>query len=993
MEAGKLSIWFGLAASSLTFILYLVSLRGDRRVLQAARIAFILSAAAAVFSFGRLMYLILRGRYQYEYVFNYSSPDLPWYFKISSTWAGQEGSFLIWMMWTAVIGLLVLWKAGKWESRVMPFFVSSLIFLFAICTWLSPYNLIPRGGENGYPLDLPWPPNFGKGLNPSLQNYWMAIHPPTIFFGFVSLAVPFAFAIAALIWKDYEEFAPRVMPWVLMAVAALGVGKMMGGYWAYETQGWHGFWAWDPVENASLFPWLASVGLLHGLVVQKSRGGMTRTNLFLAILGWSLFIWGTFLTRSGVLADFSVHSFVALGASALWLLIGMIGIYTLGGIGLILFRWRTIPGRPISDKFLSRDTGMVVAVSLAIAMCLIVLVATSWPLISRWSFLQTIGLGELYNPKGMRAEAIFYNKVGSAILIPTLLVMGVIPFLAWGKTNLEKFLWKILVPWFAALAGGFLVVWFVLHEAMRGYNPETGQLGFQAATPRMVVVVIATLGLFAVFSNLSLIFKILQLKEMRRGGWLAFAGLAIMLGGVITGFWYLGYGLAAVLLGLMVTLSGFDIFRRKSFAEGGALTHVGVLLAPLGLLVALWEPGWGIALFTAGALSLLMGLRARQATVTVGGWLAHVGIGLMFVGTIIANPFEKTQDLVIAENMGPVNTAFGYTLEFVGWTHEDKLKRAAETSDLEEARRLQEEVRRDWYRYNHAAIVRVTENRKPLDTANADGPGPSATEKERGFSFLAHLPVFYHMQLESDDPNRAQTMRWPYIHRQIHRDFYMLVTADPKLVRASVTLVPGEEAPITVGGVVDTKYRVRYKNFYMEGVPGQPGTKMGAVMDLITPDGRTVEIRPGKSFSPDGRMISVNTQIPEVSGAVILEGGVNANNKQVTAQFEFPESPAIWALQMQVTNKPLINLVWLGVILMGAGALIAMVRRAQEARKGLVFQTAAAAGAGDVPVAVAVAPVVNGSREEQSADEAPVNGASKGDGQHSGKRQEKRAVR
>ncbi|MBM3496814.1 MAG: cytochrome C assembly protein, partial [Armatimonadetes bacterium] len=376
-EPGRIAVLVGLVASVAAFALYLRAGRGGRRPgappatrlarlslltslrspLAWARLANRLAAAASVFCFGWLMYLVASKRFEYRYVFDYTSADLEGAFLYSATWAGQEGSFALWAALTGLIGVLVAWRARDWESRVMPVYLTSMIALFAIMHWLSPYVVMPP--ETGArPPDLPpgavwpppWPPLDGNGLNPSLQNIWMAIHPPTIFFGFASLAVPFAYAIATLIWRSYDRWTRHVAPYVLLTVATLGAGLFMGGYWAYETQGWHGFWAWDPVENASLFPWLGALALAHGLVVQRTRGGMIGTNLFLAIASWLLFVYGTFLTRSGVLADFSVHAFGMLDNAALKILVALIAVQGLVGIGLLVLRRRDLRAPKPSDR-------------------------------------------------------------------------------------------------------------------------------------------------------------------------------------------------------------------------------------------------------------------------------------------------------------------------------------------------------------------------------------------------------------------------------------------------------------------------------------------------------------------------------------------------------------------------------------------------------------------------------------------------------------------
>src|SRR5436190_13383100 len=224
MDIGKIAVLVALAFAIATVVAYALSLRGSRKTLLMARGLLGCTALSVAVVFGRLMYLCATYRFEYHYVWSVThAPDpannigeMPLAFRLAATWADQQGSFLLWALWTSVIGCLVAWKAGKWEPRIMPFYISIVAFLMAILVWLSPFDLIPRGnGPNDYPLNLVWPPQNGRGLNASLQNYWMAIHPPTIFFGFSSLAVPFCYAIASMVWREYEAWAPRVMPWVL----------------------------------------------------------------------------------------------------------------------------------------------------------------------------------------------------------------------------------------------------------------------------------------------------------------------------------------------------------------------------------------------------------------------------------------------------------------------------------------------------------------------------------------------------------------------------------------------------------------------------------------------------------------------------------------------------------------------------------------------------------------------------------------------------------
>lgn len=855
MDIGKYTILIGLAASVGAIVAYLFSLRGNRKALIAGRALLGLTAICVVSTFGRLMWLVFHRQFQYQYVFEYSSKELRFPWTIAATWAGQEGSFLLWAFWTGIIGCLVAWKAGKWESRVMPIYLSVLTFLLSILAWLSPFNVFTKLSELPQGMGLTsLPPLDGQGLHPSLQNYWMAIHPPTIFFGFSSLAVPFCFAIAAMVWKDYGgpndpkgvNWASRVMPWVLMTVATLGVGLMMGGYWAYETLGWHGFWGWDPVENSSLFPWIGALALAHGLVVQKSRGGMARTNIFLAIGAWLSFLWGTYLTRSGVLRNFSVHSFVSLASQPLDLLKLMMGVYGLGGLALLAWRWKHIPGRPVSDKALSRDTAMVMAVSLMILAAIVIGTATSWPLLSRLGFVRKLPfISGFTSAEGVAPQPIFYNRIGNVLIIPTLFIMGVVPFLAWGKTNAEKFLTKILLPWMVAIAGGFGVVYFVMTEMSSGVNPAAETPGFIPDTPRMLVVAVATLGLFAALSN--------------------------------------------IIVGAKV-------------------------------------------------------LRSR-AKITLGGWLAHVGIGMLICGTIISNVYEKSFTSALIEGDPPLKTPFGYSLVYDGWTHDALEKQMEETSDPALERKLSMEMFDQWKSFDHALKIKVVDTREPAGAVHA----ADSDSQPAGPSFIAESRIFINNKRSSDQD--AEFMRWPYIHKELFRDFYIVPPNDPERAYASATLREGEEKQLHYeynhAPIISVPAAVRYKKFRMEGEPGVAGTIFRADLEITTRDGRTGTASPGFRLGGPRGIQSVPSPIAGMQGTAFLDGGMDAATKSVTAQIELPDVPRRWIVPITATNKPMVNFVWFGVITMGLGTLIAMGRRATEARKGEIILASAAQGVTD----------------------------------------------
>ncbi|MDQ5854371.1 MAG: cytochrome c biogenesis protein CcsA, partial [Chloroflexota bacterium] len=276
---------------------------------------------------------ILTHQFQYDYVARFSDRSLPALLLLSTFWAGQAGSFLLWTTWSVLFGLILIWglRRSSWEPFVLGPYLLVTLFITAIMWASGPFKMLAET------------PADGSGLNPLLQNYWMAIHPPILFTGFTTMAGPFAFAVGALWKRDYDGWVRMARPWTLLAWACMGTGLALGGFWAYESLGWGGFWGWDPVENSSFVPWLFASALLHGLVLQGSRGSFRRANLLLAITGYLTVIYSTFLTRSGILGNFSVHSFVELGLMGY--LVVFILIFAALGFGMLLWRWRSIGRR------------------------------------------------------------------------------------------------------------------------------------------------------------------------------------------------------------------------------------------------------------------------------------------------------------------------------------------------------------------------------------------------------------------------------------------------------------------------------------------------------------------------------------------------------------------------------------------------------------------------------------------------------------------------
>lgn len=303
---------------------------------KAGDISFIVQVLAVAGIIITLFAIIYNHYFEYFYAWQHSSLSLPTHYMISCFWEGQEGSFLLWMFWQSILGLILIFNKSAWKAPVMSVLLLSQAVLSSMLLGIeitdsykfgsSPFALLRdikpeilalpvmamRGIAKADYLQLI---TDGTGLNPLLQNYWMVIHPPTLFFGFASTITPFAFAIAGLWKRQYTEWIRPALPWTLLAVLVLGAGIIMGGVWAYESLSFGGYWAWDPVENASLVPWLILIAGLHVMLLNRASGQSIILTYLLILGSFLLVLYATFLTRSGVLGDTSVHSFTDLGLS------------------------------------------------------------------------------------------------------------------------------------------------------------------------------------------------------------------------------------------------------------------------------------------------------------------------------------------------------------------------------------------------------------------------------------------------------------------------------------------------------------------------------------------------------------------------------------------------------------------------------------------------------------------------------------------------------
>lgn len=547
---GNIAITIGFVAGLFTITMYYLTYKGYENTLVKARIGYHVMALMSILASILLFHAVLTHQYQYQYVFNYSGSGLSTGLLLSTFWGGQEGSFLLWVLFTAIVGIVLLEytsKRGDLEPRVMMVFSLSLTFLLFLVTPLlkSPFNFIwmdPSFIEtkflNSQYLSLPFMQNFffedsatnksfvkidsqlysllaasgvaikdfiieGKGLNPLLQNFWMQIHPPFLFVGFSMAAVPFSFAMAAIIKNEYKDWVKQAFPWMLAGTMVLGLAIMLGGYWAYGILGWGGYWGWDPVENSSLIPWLVGVASIHTLVIQRktqSKGGAGRfvkTNLILAMLTYIFVLYSTFLTRSGILGDASVHSFTEPGMLVYLMLVLFIGSFIVIGAVGFAYRWKYLNDEfDHEDSLLSRELGLFTGAVAILASAIIVLAGTSAPIF------------------GQAVEIRFYDELNLPIAIIIGFLNGFSLLLKW-KSNSGEYIWKqLLTPLAISLVGTVVIV-------------------FWGGVTDIMQILLSFSAVFSLVVNFEIAYKIARKKLTSAGAYIAHIGIALFLLGVV----------------------------------------------------------------------------------------------------------------------------------------------------------------------------------------------------------------------------------------------------------------------------------------------------------------------------------------------------------------------------------------------------------------------------------------------------------------------------
>ncbi|MFT4678016.1 MAG: cytochrome c-type biogenesis protein CcmF [Flavobacteriales bacterium] len=562
---------------------------GDRNFLKLGRWSFRIHSIALIGIVACLLYLLFNHLYEYQYAWKHLDNAMPLRYILSCFWDGQEGSFILWIFWHIVLGNILIRHAGKWEGPVMTVIALVQVFLTSMLIGVyfgdfqfgqNPFILMRDVGSN---IGLPWTMNpdyltaykqfqDGTGLNPLLQNYWMTIHPPTLFLGFASVVVPFAYAIAGMWKRDLTGWMRPAIPWTFFSVSILGTGILMGGAWAYEALGFGGFWAWDPVENASLVPWILLIASAHLMVINKRKQTSLFSTFILTTGSFIFILYSTFLTRSGVLGDTSVHSFVESGIvpqllmyllffvaltvallnkssktrKIFWVFAAFafagglffdatisIGLFMIAAIAFTIraFR-RDFPKTEKEEQLWSREFWVFIGALVLMFSALQISVQTSLPVTNEfladfsglftslyestnWEWLNTLSKHD-YNPPAEVAPTYHKWQIPFSIVIMFLVATG--QYFKYSKTDMKKFGKKIIASLLVSIAATFILIY-----------------GFDFSYFNGQVYVLIFASIFALVSNLNYIISVLKGKMDTAGASVAHVGFAmIMIGAVMS---------------------------------------------------------------------------------------------------------------------------------------------------------------------------------------------------------------------------------------------------------------------------------------------------------------------------------------------------------------------------------------------------------------------------------------------------------------------------
>jgi cytochrome c-type biogenesis protein CcmF len=528
-QVGHFFILLALIASLFSAIAYFkaasVSLENEKRSwVLFGRAAFFIQFISLLTVFITIYYICSHHYFEYLYAYKHASKELEPKYLLACIWEGQEGSFILWTLWQCVLGSVLIFTSRKREAPILG--VISLAQFVLLMMILGIYFFNVRIGSSPFVLtrdELNGPifsqPNYlsfikdGIGLNVLLRNYWMVIHPPVLFLGFASTIVPLAFAFSSLLTKNYGDWVKPALPWVLLSGCVLSVGIMMGGKWAYESLSFGGYWAWDPVENAALVPWMILVAGLHCMAIYNSTGNALRASYLFIILSYFFVLYSTFLTRTGILGDTSVHSFTESGM-AMNVLIGIyVIVISLPMLFLFIKNYKKIPTIQKEEDISSREFWMFIGSLIFFLAALFIISVTSLPVYNKV-------FGTSYADPQDREFT--YNKVLVLVAFIIGLLTALSQYLKYKNTGKKYLIKKMSWPLITAIAVSVLLAIF--------YPIEYSKKG-----PGFLFAIYLALfaSIFSVIANAAYLKTVLKGNLKAGGAAIAHLGFALMITGML----------------------------------------------------------------------------------------------------------------------------------------------------------------------------------------------------------------------------------------------------------------------------------------------------------------------------------------------------------------------------------------------------------------------------------------------------------------------------
>ena len=489
-----------------------------------ARLAFTTQLISAVIIFATIFYICSNHYFEYMYAYKHASLELEPKYLLACIWEGQEGSFLLWTIWHSILGIIIMLKSKEWEAPVMT--VISLAQCFLLMMLVGIFVGDVRLGSNPFTLtrnEIVGPifsqPNYltfikdGVGLNVLLRNYWMVIHPPILFLGFASTIIPFAYAYAGIHTKKFGDWITPALPWALFSACVLGVGIMMGGKWAYESLSFGGYWAWDPVENASLVPWLILIAGMHTMVIFKATGHSLKASYLFAFLTFIFVLYSTFLTRTGILGDTSVHAFTDAGQAINIMILLFVAAFTLPSLGLFIANLKKMPSELKEESTNSREFWMFIGSLVLFLTAIFITAKTSVPVYNK------IFGTSIAQPENVEFS---YNKVVILVAIIIGLLSAITQYFKYKKTSSANILKKIAIP---TLIAAIITTVITVFYPLTYYKMGAGFLG--------AAYVALFASIYSVVANAAYIWIGLNGKLKSAGGSVAHFGFALMLVGIL----------------------------------------------------------------------------------------------------------------------------------------------------------------------------------------------------------------------------------------------------------------------------------------------------------------------------------------------------------------------------------------------------------------------------------------------------------------------------